>query len=142
VREVELLPSADSVPQARRFARQALEGSTSDVETAVLLVSELVTNAVLHARSAIRLVIDDRGSTARVEVHDTSPLQPRVQHYRLTSGTGRGLRMVARLSATWGVESAPRGEGKVVWFEIGTPSDDRWEHVGDELLTEVVNGEH
>ena len=67
---LELPPTTDSVPLARRFARTALRDSSTDVDTVLLLVSEVVTNAVLHARSAIRLVIEDRDERVRVEVHD------------------------------------------------------------------------
>ncbi|MGH8939256.1 MAG: ATP-binding protein [Actinomycetes bacterium] len=136
--ELELPPSSDSVPQARRFVRNALRGSSSDIDTVVLLVSEVVTNAVLHARSVIRLVVADRAGVARVEVHDASIVPPRVLRFRVESGTGRGLRLLDRLAMAWGVDHTAAG-GKVVWFEVGSPSEAMWESFADDLLE--VNGD-
>ncbi len=131
--ELELPPTTDSVPLARRFARQLLRDSTSDVDTVVLLVSEVVTNAVLHARSEIRLVVRDGVEVVRVEVHDGSPVPPRLHHFPPSSGTGRGLRMVDRLARAWGVDPLGHG-GKVVWFEVGLPADSAWSSFDDDAL--------
>lgn len=120
---------------ARQFARRAAGDSSADVDTLVLLVSEVVTNAVLHARSDIRLDIQPAGELVRVEVHDGSPVEPRVHHFHLTSGTGRGLRMLEQLARRWGVESDPTG-GKVVWFEVGEPDESAWRFLADDLLSE------
>lgn len=130
---LELPPSTDSVPRARQHARSILRGSRSDVDTVVLLVSEVVTNAVLHARSAISLVVQDTDGVVRVEVHDESPVPPRMHHYRASSATGRGLRMVDRLARAWGTDPVARG-GKVVWFEVGRPGESSWEPFADEVL--------
>lgn len=121
---------------ARQFARRAAGDSPADVETLVLLVSEVVTNAVLHARSDIRLDIRPAGDVLRVEVHDGSPVEPRVHHFHLTSGTGRGLRMLEQLARRWGVEADPTGGGKVVWFEVGEPDESAWRFLADDLLSE------
>lgn len=138
---LDLPPTTDSVPLARRFARSALRESRSDVDTVLLLVSEVVTNAVLHARSGIRLVVEDHDEMARVEVHDASPVPPRMHHFRLVSGTGRGLRMLDQLAQNWGVDTEPRGSGKVVWFEVGTADDTVWESFADDLLADGINGD-
>jgi anti-sigma regulatory factor (Ser/Thr protein kinase) len=135
VSALELPPSTDSVPVARQFARRAAGDSSADVDTLVLLVSEVVTNAVLHARSDIRLDIQPAGELVRVEVHDGSPVEPRVHHFHLTSGTGRGLRMLEQLARRWGVESDPAG-GKIVWFEVGEPDESAWRFLADDLLAE------
>jgi anti-sigma regulatory factor (Ser/Thr protein kinase) len=135
VSALELPPSTDSVPVARQFARRAAGDSSADLDTLVLLVSEVVTNAVLHARSDIRLDIQPAGELIRVEVHDGSPVEPRVHHFHLTSGTGRGLRMLEQLARRWGVESDPTG-GKVVWFEVGEPDESAWRFLADDLLSE------
>ncbi len=132
---LELPPSTDSVPVARQFARRAAGEGPADVETLVLLVSEVVTNAVLHARSDIRLDIQHAGEVVRVEVHDASPVEPRVHHFHLTYGTGRGLRMLEQLARRWGVEADPQG-GKVVWFEVGEPDESAWRFLADDLLSE------
>jgi anti-sigma regulatory factor (Ser/Thr protein kinase) len=141
VSALDLPPTTDSVPLARRFARSALRESSFDVETVLLLVSEVVTNAVLHARSSIRLGVEDREEVVRVEVHDASPVPPRMHHFRLVSGTGRGLRMLDRLAQTWGVEPDSAGAGKVVWFEVGTVSESSWDSYADLLLAEGINGD-
>lgn len=125
---------------ARRFARAALHESSADVDTVLLLVSEVVTNAVLHARGAIRLVVEDHDEVVRVEVFDSSPLPPRMHHFRLASATGRGLRLLDQLSQTWGVDTVS-GDGKVVWFEVGMPGEAVWESFADDLLADEVLGE-
>lgn len=138
--ELELPPSSDSVPRARQFVRTLLRESRSDVDTVVLLVSEVVTNAVLHARSVMRLVVQDRDGVVRVEVHDGSPVPPRMHHFAPSSGTGRGLRMVDRLARAWGADPDGPG-GKVVWFEVGQPRDSTWEPFTEDVL-EGANGDH
>jgi len=113
------LPSdISSAARARRFVREVLSEWELDVceEVASLAVSELITNAVLHARSAPELVVRLIEERLRVEVHDASPALPARKHYAVDAGTGRGLLLVERLVGAWGVE--PTDDGKVVWFEI------------------------
>ena len=107
-----------SAALARRFTAETLGGwgATELTETAVLLVSELVTNAVLHARSASELVVRSVESGIRVELRDDSPLAPSLKSYSLEAGTGRGLLLVESLAARWG--SQPDALGKSVWFEL------------------------
>src|SRR5206468_2951238 len=83
---------------------------------AELLVSELVTNAVLHARTDLTVAVERRGENVRVSVSDGSARQPRLRHHSVEAGTGRGLLLVERMARRWGVE--PAGTGKVVWFEV------------------------
>ena len=125
--DLRLPPSTDSVPVARRFTREQLGASRCDVDTVVVLVSELVTNAVLHARSDVLLSVRDGGDHARVEVADSSPMPPRLHSFPVESATGRGLRMLDRLARNWGTEPATSGHGKVVWFEVGRPTEKAWE---------------
>jgi anti-sigma regulatory factor (Ser/Thr protein kinase) len=109
-----------SVPAARRFVRRTLASWELDtlVEAACLVVSELTTNAVLHARSefTVRLLLDGAGDL-RLEVLDGSQRAPRPRSYSNGSTTGRGLSIVEDLVSTWGVEGRP--DGKVVWVELG-----------------------
>ena len=109
---------ASSVSTARRFLRRTLEawGSSSMTDTATLLASELVTNAILHARCAPDVVIRLDGPRLRVEVHDTSHVAPARKQYGLYAATGRGIGLVDELSADWGV--TPQAGGKSVWFEL------------------------
>ena len=108
-----------SVAVARRLVENTLDGQAPGVvEDAVLLTSELVTNAVRHAESTVRVVVavDDR--FVRVEVHDDSDLLPVVGPARSTAMGGRGMPMVDVLARRWGVTPAADG-GKAVWFELG-----------------------
>lgn len=120
---------------ARRFVRDALRDAGVDVDTAILLVSEVVTNAVLHARSPLRVRVTTGDGFARVAVTDGSPVPPRLHTFSHMSATGRGLRMVEQLSRAWGVETS--NDGKTVWFEVATPSESDWDSfTSDELFAE------
>jgi two-component sensor histidine kinase len=136
--ELRLPPTTDSVRLARQFIRDRLDDSGCDVDTAVLLGSEVVTNAVLHGRSDVRVVVLDRGGTARIEVHDDSARSPRLHRFHVESATGRGLRLVDSLAVRWGVEPSQSadGEGKVVWFEVGPASEAAWESFADSMFAE------
>ena len=84
------------------------------------MLTELATNAALHARSAytVHLLLDD--GHLLVEVTDSSPAMPQQRHYGTGATTGRGIALVEALSTAWGVESSPTG--KTVWCRVG--SDD------------------
>lgn len=109
---------ARSAGMARRFVSVALHQSGHEVldDVASLLASELVTNAVLHARSAVHVRLRADGSRVRVEVRDASsaPVSPR--HFASDAATGRGLLLVSELAAAWGSDAGP--DGKCVWFEL------------------------
>jgi anti-sigma regulatory factor (Ser/Thr protein kinase) len=113
-----LPPDVTSAAAARRFVRDAL--SNWDLldceEVTTLAVSELVTNAVLHARCGPDLILQFAGRRLRVEVHDTSHVLPARKRYAIDAGTGRGMLLVEALVGGWGVE--PTASGKVVWFEV------------------------
>jgi len=88
--------------------------SVSTVNVIELLVSELVTNAVVHAGGPVGLTIRHLGSRTRVEVSDTSVRLPEV--CPATVEHCRGMHIVAALSARWGAEG--HDGGKTVWFEV------------------------
>lgn len=114
--KLKLAPHPTSPKAARRRVVEILEaGPMAELaETASLLVSEVVTNAVLHAATEIELVCKvDEGSVC-IEVRDRSPLAPSLRHYDPTASTGRGLGMVELLADEWGVDADERG--KAVWF--------------------------
>jgi len=85
------------------------------IPTAALLVSELVTNSVMHAGGRISVRACWSDPTLRVEVRDTShtPARVRVQD----DDSGRGLQIVDALAADWACEPS-RNDGKVTWFEL------------------------
>ena len=104
----------------RWMAAQSLPGEL--VEDAALVVSETVTNAVMHACSAPRLCLSFAESRLRVEVHDTSRALPELRAPSTTGG-GQGLRIIAAVadSCGWSTTST----GKVVWAELGVVASPR-----------------
>jgi anti-sigma regulatory factor (Ser/Thr protein kinase) len=104
------------VPAARHFVLDLgwLAGEARD--RLAILISELVTNAVLHAGTAFRVKAVMYPACIRIEVFDDS-LAPPVMGDRETSlSRGRGLMVVDALSDNWGFD--PINHGKVVWFEL------------------------
>lgn len=94
-------------------------------EDVLLLVSEVVTNACLHADGPEELVLRHRDDHLRVEVSDASPEHPRRRQPRAPSlPGGHGLMVLDRLAGAWGSE--PRAGGKVVWLEVSRPSRPPW----------------
>jgi anti-sigma regulatory factor (Ser/Thr protein kinase) len=136
VNVLDLPPTTDSVPVARRFVQSRLVDRTADIDTATLLVSEVVTNAVLHARTRVTLTVEVADEVVRITVRDGSPVQPRIHAFAPTSATGRGLRLLDRLAKRWGVYPDPATGGKVVWFEVGDPAAGGWRNPGD--VSELV----
>ena len=111
-----------SAGEARRFVTEALDGwGLDDVsEIVALLVSELVTNAIVHARSEVDVAVHLTADAARVEVSDRSPKVPVVRDAEDQDESGRGLAIVQSLARTWGVRPGPEG-GKTIWFEVERP---------------------
>jgi len=108
-----------SARAARRFVRDALARADSEdlEETVTLLVSELVTNAVVHGDSEVEVLVRLQPGTVRVEVTDSSEVAPVPRAAAEEDISGRGLAMVESLARRWGVEPAAGG-GKKVWFEV------------------------
>lgn len=110
------LARATTTPrEARRAVAQRCAGWPR-LDDLLLCVSEVVTNAVLHARSAPTLTVAMDDARVRVEVHDTDPSPPIRRHRSLLASTGRGLLLLDDLADGWG--TAPAAGGKVVWFEL------------------------
>ena len=118
VTSLQLPPDHAAAARARRFVADTLRGWGCDdaIPDAELLVSELVTNAVLHARSATRVTVERDGTTVRVSVCDDSPDAAPPARTRARGGHRRGLLLVDRIARRWGVD--PSADGKCVWFEI------------------------
>jgi anti-sigma regulatory factor (Ser/Thr protein kinase) len=119
---ISLRPEPTQVAVARRFVADTLEkwGIRDLQEVASLLVSELVTNSVVHAGSDITLTLSSEGPQVRFEVRDGSAHPPVDLNVPLPSPNGRGVRIVAAMAADWGVESVP-DHGKAVWFTLRVP---------------------
>ncbi len=109
----------DAVMHARRFSARTLRswGIAAEADTVLLVVSELVTNALVHTQGAVRVELTLAADRLRVTVSDSSPrapAKPVVVDWESTGG--RGLFLVEAVSAAWG--SVPVGGGKQVWSEI------------------------
>jgi anti-sigma regulatory factor (Ser/Thr protein kinase) len=115
-----LTPHPTSVGAARRFVRDVLktrrvgDGVVSTVE---LLTSEVVTNAIVHARSGPQLAVEVGDHVIRVAVRDSSPDVPVRRLAHADDLSGRGVVIVEGLASAWGVDREPNG-AKRVWFEV------------------------
>lgn len=115
-----LPPETTSVAAARRFVQDVLEdwGLTEVSWSCQQLISELATNAVIHARTEFTVEVSRDDAVLRVCVRDGSPTAPGVRRYGSDSTTGRGMRLVESMAADWGVER--QGAGKSIWFAMDT----------------------
>ncbi|WP_095935036.1 ATP-binding protein [Streptomyces sp. Tue6028] len=123
--QLEIRPDPAEVGRARRWARSRLAGSGIGAdeplaETLILLVSELVTNAVVHTGcpAVLRLSLPDgcEAATVRLEVADTSARPPIPRHAEGDETNGRGLELVDGLADRWGWNA--EGAGKRIWCEV------------------------
>ncbi len=116
--QLPLAATAASVREARATVRRLLEAWRMEAlaETAELCTSELATNAVIHARSPVLLIVSPVPHGVRVGVEDESPGTLRAGSLDGEGESGRGLALVDALSQCWGVDEHP--QGKTVWFEL------------------------
>jgi len=126
--DLSLSANPASVPAARQLVRDQCEQWSADAaatDAAVLLSSELVTNAVLHARTPLTITVTGGEGTIRVEVRDSHPAMPQPRRYNVDNATGRGLRLLETMASAWGVLKVPHADrpGKVVWFELPLSTD-------------------
>jgi anti-sigma regulatory factor (Ser/Thr protein kinase) len=118
--ELRLDPTPAAAAAARAFVRevcrywQLVVPDATVMDRAVLVANELVTNAVVHARTEIRVRLELRGDRLHIAVRDGSPGLLRVVAPDWQAEGGRGLRLVEQLARAWGVNRHPDG-GKVVW---------------------------
>ncbi|MGV9842270.1 SpoIIE family protein phosphatase [Streptomyces fungicidicus] len=108
-----------AVGHARRFTRRTLRswGVTADVDAALLVVSELVTNALVHTEGQVRLditLVNDRLRLAVADASPRTPAKPTSIGWEATGG--RGILLVEAVSAAWG--TLPVSGGKQVWAEF------------------------
>lgn len=130
IRRLELFGTRGVVTRCRDFTARALadwgwttaarQEDRERADDVLLLVSEVVTNACLHAGGPRELVLRHEDGRLRVEVTDDSPVAP-VRRPRAPSlPGGHGLMVLDRLAGEWG--SMPLGTGKAVWLEVVLPS--------------------
>jgi anti-anti-sigma factor len=110
------LPADASAPRLARTAIGDLVGDDPRREDLLLCVSEVVTNAVLHAGTASELRVRLSDDRIVVEVADTNPTMPLRRQHDLEAPTGRGLLLLDALTVSWGTK--PVEGGKIVWFEL------------------------
>jgi len=121
--ELWLAPTPTAAAAARAFVRDILDywrpalPDPTVVERAVLLADELVTNAVVHARTDLRLRLELRGDWLHIAVRDGSPRLLRLVTPDPQAEGGRGLGLVEQLARAWGANRHPDG-GKVVWCTL------------------------
>ena len=114
-----LPPELPSVRAARRFVQDRcgdLGLSAVRCDDALLLTSELVTNAVLHGRSEVCVEVDGSRDSIRISVLDENSRHPAIVREDHDALDGRGLALVDAVATRWGVDDRPMG--KSVWFEL------------------------
>jgi hypothetical protein len=104
---------------ARRFVTETLVAwsRTDLIDDAAVIITELATNAVLHARTRFTVTVARRpGGAIRLSVRDASLAPPRLRRPAPFEGSGRGLGLVAAIATGWGTDVLP--DGKVVWAQL------------------------
>jgi anti-sigma regulatory factor (Ser/Thr protein kinase) len=113
---------ARSIRQARHFCRDALLPVGADLrDAAMLVVTELATNAVLHARSAFIVTVQVLPDGVLLRVNDAVAAGPSVVRGHASGESGRGMWLVEQLSEAWGTTPDDRG-GKAVWALLSGPT--------------------
>jgi CheY-like chemotaxis protein/anti-sigma regulatory factor (Ser/Thr protein kinase) len=112
-----------SVRLARRFvAEKVAEWNLETIsDDALLVTSELAANAITHAESGCQIRLSLTSTAFRIDVIDTGSGTPEPQPASATLEHGRGLHLVAAITAAWGLEVVP-GVGKMVWAELARPA--------------------
>jgi anti-sigma regulatory factor (Ser/Thr protein kinase) len=115
-----LPPTAESASLARWLVNDLLKDLVDEDtrDTAALLTTELVSNAIRHTRDELGITVRLSGGRLRVGVSDSSHRRPQLVQVGTRDTSGRGLHLVDALAERWGVEPDARGLGKTVWFEL------------------------
>jgi anti-sigma regulatory factor (Ser/Thr protein kinase) len=110
----------ESAGAARTFVRSFLHGCSDDLtDSAVLLTSELATNAIVHARTAFQLEFTSPDGKVHIAVTDDYQELPTVESRQALDEHGRGIPLVVSQADDWGME--PTRFGKKVWFSLTLP---------------------
>ncbi|WP_380169408.1 ATP-binding protein [Jannaschia sp. R86511] len=120
---IELPPQALSAREARRWVTERISayGLEPLCDAVELLTVEVVTNALLHAGTQVRVMVERKGPGVQVDVHDGSLVPPHRQHFSRTATTGRGVGLLDDLADEWGWR--PEADGKTVWFRVLHPRE-------------------
>ncbi|HUR49773.1 MAG TPA: PAS domain S-box protein [Acidimicrobiales bacterium] len=132
-RRLELAADLESPGKARGLLRETLRSAERSElgDAAELAISEVVSNAILHAHTAVEVWIGVGANDVCVEVRDFNATLPAQKGYDSQATTGRGMGLVGAVTAACGVHSLADGAGKVVWFRV---SDQPAETDADALL--------
>lgn len=127
--ELALEPRLNAAALARRHVRSRLLAWDLDelVDPVLLLTSEVVTNALLHSGTPLRVLVERDGAGVRVSVQDGSVVPPVQRRHSTTASTGRGVQLLGSVADEWGWQ--PIATGKLVWFRVLT--GDGWAPVID-----------
>lgn len=119
-RELRLQPVPASVRAARQFVTELLADYPPEaVDQVALMVSELVTNSIVHSGTEFTVVLTVTGPTIRLDVSDEGPGRPRMGAVpEPTDPHGRGLRIVDQLATAWGIDESAGATGKRTWFQL------------------------
>ena len=114
---VTLPPDIDGLPAARALADHTTAPAEL-MEAVRVVIAELASNAVHHARTAYTVTVrEDAEGAVTVTVHDDSPEQPELQPFDPHAARGRGLQIVDGLTEQWGTRADP-DDGKTVWARL------------------------
>lgn len=116
-------PEAWAVRAAREFVTTSPNSHRVDSEVLALAVSELATNAVLHANTSFVVCVERVPRGVRVSVSDNNPSIPRIRDMDSALITGRGLAIVRSVSEHLQIDTV--GNGKSIWFELRRPAHER-----------------
>lgn len=122
--EIVAIDAPRTVGDARRWLRHQVGrwAPAGAGDAAELVLSELVTNAVLHSEGPLRVSLSHRSGCLVIEVVDGNGHGvPTIRYYSTDAATGRGMHVVARLSSAWGVRHLAAGKG--VWALLADPAD-------------------
>jgi anti-sigma regulatory factor (Ser/Thr protein kinase) len=124
--EVELPPDLTAAREARATARRVLPRwrLAALLDPVLLVVSELVGNAVRHGRPPVGMRLRKAGRGVRVDVHDDEPTRPASPRVEADAESGRGMMLVDAVAADSGVDQI-EGDGKVVWARVDPEPESR-----------------
>jgi anti-sigma regulatory factor (Ser/Thr protein kinase) len=112
-------PTEESVGEGRRFVGETISDLPAELQDAVsLMVSELATNALVHASSGFDISVDRSEAAVVISITDRGAGTPAVQSPASSEPHGRGLRIVEALADSWGITPSSPKAGKTVWFQM------------------------